>query len=83
MTTERSRPRLPVGVLHLANAHTNTTWRDWLEALRRAGLKFDIVSPAIWLDKLAASEEDVDVNPSRKLLDLWQRNVRSMPGNAR
>ena len=75
-TATRSRPRLTDGVLHLVNTHVTTTWRDWLNALKRAGLKFEIESSAVWLEKLAASEEDVDINPSRKLLELWQRNVR-------
>lgn len=82
-TASRSRPALLNSVLHLANTHIDTTWRDWLDALTRSGLKIEVVAPPEWLEKLAASEEDVDINPSRKLLDLWQRNVRRYPEVAR
>ena len=45
-----------------------------LESLAESGRypKFDIVSPQVWLEKLAASEQDPAKNPSIKLLDFWK-----------
>ncbi|KAK5132675.1 hypothetical protein LTR08_008719 [Meristemomyces frigidus] len=70
-------------VYHLVNPRTFSWKHDLLPALQNSELPaFDIVAPAEWLDRLKHSEQDVAKNPSRKLLDFWQRKYGSQPGAA-
>lgn len=61
------------------------SWRkDLLPALRAAGLDFEIVSYEVWLERLSASDDDVQKNPSRKLLGFWrEREARDTDGEIR
>lgn len=61
-------------VYHLLNPQTFEWKRDLLPALQqRSNLpRFDVVSPAEWLERLEGSEQDPQKNPSIKLLDFWK-----------
>jgi thioester reductase-like protein len=53
------------------------SWKeDLLPALKNAGLEFESTSWLNWLEKLKQSEEDVEKNPSRKLLGFWEEGSR-------
>ena len=49
------------------------SWKaDFLPALKKAGLVFEVVDWQTWLEKLRSSEKDVKKNPSRKMLAFWE-----------
>lgn len=53
------------------------SWKsEFLQALREAGLNFEVVGWEEWLQRLERSEGDVEKNPSRKLLDFWKNQTR-------
>jgi len=54
-------------VLGLVNPHTFLWTRDFLPALRVAGLRFDALAPREWLRQLRDSDIDVEKNPAVKL----------------
>lgn len=48
------------------------SWKtEFLPALRRAGLDFEIVAWGTWLEKLRDDHNDAEDNPSRRLLGFW------------
>lgn len=56
-------------VYHLVNNATTTRWRDllcWFQGVE--GLKFEIVSPGIWMERL----EGLESHPAKALLGLWR-----------
>ncbi|CZR55073.1 related to nonribosomal peptide synthetase MxcG (component of the myxochelin iron transport regul [Phialocephala subalpina] len=62
-------------VYNLVNP-SSFSWREeFLPALKAAGLKFDVLSWEDWLEKVEA-EEDIEMNPSRKLLGFWSGKRR-------
>lgn len=66
----------PDGVYHILNSR-EAQWSDILSGLRAGGLKFETVSPAEWLDRLAKSDPDVSTNPTYKLLSFYQNRLGS------
>ncbi|KAH5466246.1 hypothetical protein HBI67_016130 [Parastagonospora nodorum] len=56
---------------NVTNAKTFSWTKDLLPALREAGLEFEEVEPKEWVRRLAASSDDVVVNPPKKLLDFF------------
>jgi thioester reductase-like protein len=62
-------------VYNLVNPHVFSWRNDFLPALKRAGLKFDIVTWQEWIARLEASSDDARVNPSKKLLGFWQKQT--------
>jgi thioester reductase-like protein len=64
--------REPHDVYHVVNPRLFNWTRDLLPMLRAAGLRFDEVSPQVWLDRLAASNPDPELNPTIKLLDFFR-----------
>jgi thioester reductase-like protein len=60
------------GVYHVVNPRSFNWTRDLLPMLADAGLKFERVSPAEWLERLAASDPDPAVNPTIKLLEFFR-----------
>jgi thioester reductase-like protein len=68
-------------VYHVLNPQNFSFKRDLLPALQRCGKlpPFEIVSAAEWLERLGNSEQDVEKNPSMKLVDFW----RTKYGNAK
>jgi hypothetical protein len=64
-------------VYNLVHPRTFSWGKDFLPALKDAGMTFEIVDYKTWLEKLRGSEEDVRKNPSRKLLDLWEEQARA------
>lgn len=60
-------------VYHLVNPKTFSFKHDFLPALQNSSLPpFRVVSSAEWLDELANSDQDVETNPSIKLIDFWR-----------
>lgn len=47
-------------------------WSALLDALREAGLQFEAVEPAVWLQRLRESDQDPTRNPPVKLLSFWE-----------
>jgi len=67
-----TQPQVPkAAVYHILNPKT-ATWDTVLAGLRQAGVKFDEVDVAEWLDRLAKSDADVEHNPTVKLLEYYR-----------
>ncbi|KAE8548968.1 hypothetical protein EYB25_009351 [Talaromyces marneffei] len=62
-------------VYNLVNPRVFSWKDDLLPSLHRAGLKFDTIPWQEWLDRLEASKEDANTNPSRKLLGFWRKQT--------
>ncbi|KAI5479365.1 L-aminoadipate-semialdehyde dehydrogenase [Pseudohyphozyma bogoriensis] len=58
-------------VWHIVNP-SNITWADVHEGLRASGIKFDVVSPQEWVDRLAKSNPNPEKNPTIKLLGFFE-----------
>ena len=53
------------------------SWREeFLPALKRAGLVFEVMRWEEWLERLENGEVDLGRNPSRKLLGFWREQKR-------
>jgi thioester reductase-like protein len=66
---DMERPHLVYNLVHPRPC----SWKaDFLPALKKAGLVFEVVDWQTWLEKLRSSEKDVKKNPSRKLLAFWE-----------
>lgn len=63
-------------VYNLVHPKTFSWKNEFLPKLKEAGLKFETVSYAEWLDKLRGSSSDVVKNPSKKLLEFWEAATR-------
>lgn len=55
-------------VYHVLNPNTSSNWEVILAGLKRAGVRFDVISREEWLDRLAKSDPDGARNPTIKLL---------------
>lgn len=64
---------------HILNSSKKTTWQTVWNALRSAGIEFDVVSKKEWIDRLRKSNPDVSVNPTYKLVDFFGNKVRRVP----
>jgi thioester reductase-like protein len=62
-------------VYNLVNPHSFSWRHDFLPALKRVGLQFDILTWQEWIERLEASSDDARANPSKKLLDFWQKQT--------
>lgn len=64
-------PAYPIGsqcaVYNVLNP-TQVNWDTIVDGLKRAGVKFDVVPAADWIDKLEKSDQDARRNPAIKLL---------------
>ena len=68
LSTCTSPDRAPrASVYHVLNPRISQ-WADVLAGLKQGGLAFDAVDRREWVRRLAASETDVAVNPTFKLL---------------
>lgn len=54
-------------VYHIVNPRL-VQWRDVLDSVKDAGMRFEVVSPVEWLDALAKDES----NPAFKLVSFYQ-----------
>lgn len=63
--------REPSIVYNIVHPRPFSWGNDFLPALKAAGLVFEPVDYRAWLEKLKVSEQRVEKNPSRKLLELW------------
>lgn len=59
-------------VYNLVHARPFSWKDDFLPALKKAGLDFEVVGRQTWLEKLRTSEKNIEKNPSRKLLSFWE-----------
>ncbi|ESK87402.1 l-aminoadipate-semialdehyde dehydrogenase [Moniliophthora roreri MCA 2997] len=62
----------PHQVYHIVNPDTSSSWNDILDGLEQAGLKFERVNRKEWVQRLAASDQDGERNPTIKLLDFFR-----------
>lgn len=69
-------------VLNIVNPHGLHWTTDLLRMLRQAGLDFDTVESAEWLVRLRASNTDVVVNPTMKLLGYFARLCETEDGRS-
>lgn len=69
-------------VLNIVNPHGLHWTTDLLRMLRQAGLDFDTVESAEWLVRLRASNTDVAVNPTMKLLGYFARLCETEDGRS-
>jgi len=65
--------RLVYNLVHPRPASWNG---DFLPALQKAGLEFEVMSWDAWMERLRGSERDVEKNPSRKLLRFWEEGTK-------
>lgn len=68
-------------VFNVVNPHALRWTEDLLKLLSSAGLEFRAVKPVEWLALLEASDEDVDANPTRKLLGYYRSQIASKGEN--
>lgn len=60
------------------------SWKDdFLPLLRAAGVHFETAVYPKWLERLRNSEVDVEMNPSRKLLEFWGKQNEKAQGRGR
>ncbi|KIY64013.1 NAD(P)-binding protein, partial [Cylindrobasidium torrendii FP15055 ss-10] len=59
-------------VYNIVNPNTETKWTDLIDWIEAAGVKFDKVDPATWVERLANSEQDPAKNPTVKLLGFFR-----------
>jgi len=59
-------------VYHVVNPKSFNWAKDLLPMLKSAGLKFEQVSAQAWLERLASSNPDPEINPTIKLLDFFK-----------
>lgn len=69
-------------VFNIINPHALHWTSHILNVLGTVGLEFRTVSPTEWLALLEGSDEDVDVNPTRKLLDYYREQLKPKPVKA-
>ncbi|KAI1612711.1 hypothetical protein EDD37DRAFT_607373 [Exophiala viscosa] len=78
-------------VYHIVNPCTFSFAKDLVPMLQAhpSMPSFEVDDVAIWLDRLRASDEDVERDPSRKLMGFWERKYvkastpdEPAPGNA-
>jgi thioester reductase-like protein len=67
----------PSLVYNLVHPRMFSWGKDFLPALKDAGMVFEIVDYGTWLQNVRGSEEDVKKNPSRKLLEFWEGQARA------
>lgn len=62
-------------VYHILNASNATTWQTVHNSLRAKGIKFDVLPRREWVQKLRASDPDLQRNPTFKLVDFFAAKV--------
>jgi thioester reductase-like protein len=70
-------------VYNLVNPKSFNWTRDLLPMLHAAGLAFEQVPAATWLERLAASNPDPEVNPTIKLLDFYRSKYAAPEAGAK
>ncbi|WWD02658.1 hypothetical protein V865_000698 [Kwoniella europaea PYCC6329] len=58
-------------IYHIAHLK-NIEWNTILDGLEAAGLSFQRVSPADWLNRVEASSDDPETNPNKQMLHMWK-----------
>ncbi|WVR04200.1 hypothetical protein IAU60_001200 [Kwoniella sp. DSM 27419] len=58
-------------VYHVAHPDT-IPWNTILDGLQSSGMDFQRVPPRVWLDKVRATSDDPEENPSKGMLSMWQ-----------
>lgn len=64
----------PQVVYNLVNPQSFSWANQFLPALKVAGLIFETLPYETWLKRLSQSNSDAAINPSRKLLEIWEQN---------
>lgn len=71
LRTAHSSANQDQSVYHIVNPQV-IDWNDVLQAMKDAGMNFDIVSPAKWVEELAKD----DTNPAYKLMSFYETNFK-------
>ncbi|KAI0175855.1 hypothetical protein GGR52DRAFT_589636 [Hypoxylon sp. FL1284] len=74
---EERLPKSQAVVYHVMNTKTFSWSKDLLPALEEAGLRFEALPPSEWVQRLRASEQDAQKNPTIKLLDFYTEKYLS------
>ncbi|KAF2144784.1 uncharacterized protein K452DRAFT_147401 [Aplosporella prunicola CBS 121167] len=72
-TTADANAAPPSGTYNITNPRTVHWTQDVLPLLRGAGLAFEAVGTADWLETLRQGPQDPVANPPVKLLEFWER----------
>lgn len=56
-------------VFHIVNPHM-VSWDDVLDAMKKCGMQFDVVSPAEWVAELAKHQD----NPAYRLMGFYEKS---------
>lgn len=62
-------------VFHVTSTSHTTSYKDVTTMARSAGLRFDLVEPVVWLEKLRNARKNGREHSCLKMLDTWERNV--------
>lgn len=64
-----------LAVFHVLNPNTSAPWSTILEGVSSGGLSFTPVDRREWVERLANSNDDPSLNPSRKLLGFFRARI--------
>ncbi|WWC89627.1 uncharacterized protein L201_004552 [Kwoniella dendrophila CBS 6074] len=67
-TAEQGDPAL---IYHIVHPH-NINWNIVLDGIEKAGISFKRVSALEWLKKVEATSDDMEENPSKQMLHMWE-----------
>lgn len=65
-------------VWHVLQPH-KVRWSDVLQSFKKAGLKFEVVDPKVWVQMLRESDDDAVKNPTKKLLEFFEGQSMFLP----
>ncbi|KAI8987327.1 hypothetical protein BDF20DRAFT_814613 [Mycotypha africana] len=71
LRTAYSKANAKDSIYHIVNPRL-VMWSDVLNAMKLAGMKFDVVSPAEWVESLAQD----DTNPAYRLISFYETNFK-------
>lgn len=76
-----TQAKLPkAAVYHILNPNVSSGWDTVVAGLQQAGMQFDVVDRAEWLDRLAKSDPDGERNPAIKLLAYYRSRYGKSTG---
>ncbi|KAJ8082482.1 putative NRPS-like protein biosynthetic cluster [Marasmius tenuissimus] len=65
-------PATQARVYHIVNPDRSVSWGQLLDGLEEAGVTFERVDPKEWVERLSRSEQDLEKNPTVKLVGFFR-----------
>ncbi|KAL0568452.1 hypothetical protein V5O48_013531 [Marasmius crinis-equi] len=59
-------------VYHIVNPDRSVPWSKLMDGLEEAGIKFERVEPKEWVERLSRSDQDLEKNPTIKLVGFFR-----------